>query len=105
MAKSKVKPKAKTEAELSWKDLKIGCFVTEPGSSSQFRTGDWRSRRPIFDFNKCNKCTLCYFFCPEGCIARTDEGYFEADLFYCKGCGICAEECPKEAVTMVEEEQ
>jgi pyruvate ferredoxin oxidoreductase delta subunit len=33
-----------------------------------------------------------------------DEGYPEVNLFYCKGCGICTEECPKEAITQVEEE-
>ena len=103
MAKAKVKPKA--EGELSWKDLEIGLTMTEPGNSSQFKTGDWKSRRPVFDKSKCNKCTLCYYFCPEGCIAKNDEGYFEADLYYCKGCGICAEECPKDAITMVEEEK
>jgi len=25
------------------------------------------------------------------------------DLDYCKGCGICASECPQKAITMVEE--
>ncbi|NIO07336.1 MAG: pyruvate synthase subunit PorD, partial [Deltaproteobacteria bacterium] len=34
-----------------------------------------------------------------------EDGYFEPDLFYCKGCGICATECPKDAITMVEEEK
>lgn len=105
MAKTKVKPKAKkAEDELSWQDIEIGCFITEPGSATQFKTGDWKSRRPVFDFSKCNKCTLCYYYCPEGCIAKTTDGYFEADLFYCKGCGICASECRREAITMVEEE-
>ncbi|GAI10641.1 unnamed protein product, partial [marine sediment metagenome] len=33
------------------------------------------------------------------------EGYFEADMYYCKGCGICARECPTGVVTMVEEEE
>ena len=105
MAKAKVKPRAKAEGELGWKDIEIGCFLTEPGSATQFKTGDWKSRRPVIDFSQCNKCTLCYYYCPEGCIAKTPEGYFEADLFYCKGCGICAEECPKDAITMVEEEK
>jgi pyruvate ferredoxin oxidoreductase delta subunit len=27
-----------------------------------------------------------------------------ADLFYCKGCGICAHECPTFVITMKEEE-
>ena len=93
----------KPENEITWKDLEIGSIVTEPGSASQYRTGDWRSQRPIFDNSKCNKCGLCYIFCPEGCIEQQADGYFKADLFYCKGCGICAEECPKDVITMVEE--
>ena len=99
------KTKDKAKGELGWREIEIGCFITEPGNARQFKTGDWKSRRPVIDFNKCNKCTLCHFFCPEGCMAKTDDGYFLPDLYYCKGCGICAEECPKDAVTMVEEER
>ncbi len=95
----------KPENKITWKDLEIGAIVTEPGNASQYKTGDWRSQRPIFDNSKCNKCGLCYIFCPEGCIKQQADGYFKADLFYCKGCGICAEECPKDVITMVEEEE
>ncbi len=91
--------------EITWKDLEIGAIVTEPGNASQYRTGDWRSQRPIVDKDKCNKCILCYIFCPDGCIERDTEGYFEANLYYCKGCGICANECPRKAITMEEEEE
>ena len=94
---------AKPEAELTWKDLEIGCIVTEPGNARQYRTGDWRSQRPTYDFNKCIKCGQCYIYCPEGCIRQNTEEYFEADMYYCKGCGICARECPKDVITMVEE--
>ncbi len=91
--------------EITWKDLEIGFIVTEPGNASQYQTGYWRSQRPIVDKDKCNKkCILCYIFCPDGCIERNTEGYFEANLYYCKGCGICASECPRKAITMVEEE-
>jgi len=51
------------------------------------------------------KCGVCYIFCPDAAINETDEGFFEADLYYCKGCGICAHECPTQAITMVEEEE
>lgn len=87
----------------TWKDLEIGCIVTEPGSAATYRTGDWRSQRPIWDFDKCIKCGICYIVCPEGCIEPTAEGFFEANLFYCKGCGICARECWTNAIAIVEE--
>jgi pyruvate ferredoxin oxidoreductase delta subunit len=96
---------AKPEGELTWKDIGIGGIVTEPGNASQYRTGDWRSQRPVYDFSRCIKCAVCQIFCPEGCIQPNAEGYFEADLFYCKGCGICWRECQAMAIKMVEEEE
>ena len=95
----------KPESEMTWKDLEIGSIVTEPGNASQYKSGDWRSQRPTYDFKKCIKCGLCSIFCPEGCIEQNEEGYFEANLFYCKGCGICARECWTQAIAMVEEEE
>ena len=96
---------AESESALTWKDIEIGSIVTDAGSASRYKTGDWRSQKPIFDLEKCIKCGLCYIYCPEGCIRQNAEGDFEADMYYCKGCGICARECPKEVITMVEEEE
>ena len=87
----------------SWRELTPGFVVTEPGSSRQYRTGDWRAEHPVFNHDRCIKCGICSLFCPEDCIRQDGEGYFEADLYYCKGCGICAQECWTEAITMVEE--
>jgi len=95
--------KAKSEGELTWRDLEIGTIVTEPESARQYRTGDWRSQRPTYDFDKCIKCGLCWIFCPEACIRQNAQGHFETDLYYCKGCGICARECPTGVITMKEE--
>jgi pyruvate ferredoxin oxidoreductase delta subunit len=48
---------------------------------------------------------MCRTLCPEGCIHEEAEGFFDPDYTYCKGCGICAAECPKEAITMKLEEK
>ena len=96
---------AKADSEMTWKDLEPGCIVTEPGSASQYKTGAWRSQRPTYEFSKCIKCAMCQMFCPEGCIHQNQEGHYVADLDYCKGCGICAKECPTRVIKMVEEEE
>jgi pyruvate ferredoxin oxidoreductase gamma subunit len=100
------KPREVLQAEVlpSWRELLPGCVVTEAGSAKQYRTGDWKSERPVLNHQKCIKCGICYLFCPEGCIGQDEDGYFEANLYYCKGCGICSRECWTEAIKMVEEE-
>ena len=95
---------SKPEGELTWRDFNIGCIVSEPGNAAGYKTGDWRSQRPVYDFNRCLKCGMCQLYCPEGCVKQNKEGYFEADLYYCKGCGICARECPTYVINMKEEE-
>ncbi len=98
------KKTVKTESDIGWRDLEVGAIVTEPGSAEQYQTGGWRSERPILDTGLCNKCGLCYIYCPEGCIKEHDDGFFRANLYHCKGCGICAVECPKDAIKMEDEE-
>ncbi|MGC8462008.1 MAG: 4Fe-4S binding protein [Candidatus Dormibacteria bacterium] len=43
--------------------------------------------------------------CPDNAIIKdpsSGHGY-KIDLEYCKGCGICAEECPCGAIDMIPE--
>lgn len=79
-----------------------GALVFEPGWSEENLTGFWRSLKPVIDHEKCTKCAICWLCCPDAVIQRGDE--YEINLKYCKGCGICAEECPVKAIIMVEEE-
>lgn len=74
--------------------------------STDYKTGDWRSERPVIDHNKCMKCLFCYIYCPEMSIKVnwTKDGSrpekIEVDYEFCKGCGICSEVCPAKAITM-----
>lgn len=97
--------KLKTAYELTWKDIEVGNIITEAGNASLRRTGDWRSERPLVDKEKCNKCGLCWLYCPDGAMKLLEGGYYEPDLYYCKGCGICAKVCRREAITMIGEEE
>lgn len=49
----------------------------------------------------CTRCDTCLVYCPEGIIRRQAPGY-EVDYTYCKGCGICVEECPRKAMEMIQ---
>jgi len=88
---------------LSWKELPGAPVITEGGSSIRYKTGNWRALKPTLDSSKCIKCLLCWFYCPEPAIIRREDDSVEIDYNYCKGCGICAHECPVKAITMVEE--
>lgn len=96
---------AKPIDQIKWQELEIGAVVSETGSSREYKTGTWRSLRPIVDKAQCIRCGVCWLFCPDAAIVQSEEGHFEADLDFCKGCGICARECPVGCISMVGEEQ
>jgi len=63
----------------------------------------WRTMRPIVDHEQCVMCLQCYLLCPDGTIYKQDER-IAVDYDFCKGCGVCANECPKKAIKMEQEE-
>ena len=97
--------KGKDKYNPKWQELEPGPLINEPGSAGHNRTGDWRSFRPVWDHSKCIKCGVCYIYCPDSAIYENEEGYFEANLEYCKGCGICVAECWTHCIEMKEEEE
>lgn len=67
-------------------------------------TGDWRVKRPVILQEACVRCGSCFLYCPVNAVYKTEDGKFDICYDYCKGCGICAHECKKNAITMVAEE-
>jgi NADPH-dependent glutamate synthase beta subunit-like oxidoreductase len=58
-----------------------------------------------FNCGICNQCDNCYMFCPDIAVIR-EKGCQERRINYdyCKGCGLCVVECPRNAMTLKEEE-
>jgi ferredoxin len=51
----------------------------------------------------CNLCLQCFSSCPESCIRVNDQKVgITVDLDFCKGCGLCAYECPRGVIAMEE---
>jgi 2-oxoacid:acceptor oxidoreductase gamma subunit (pyruvate/2-ketoisovalerate family)/2-oxoacid:acceptor oxidoreductase delta subunit (pyruvate/2-ketoisovalerate family) len=67
-------------------------------------TGEWRYRRPELNKIACRLCGWCSIYCPVGCLATGEDKYYHPNLDYCKGCGVCANECPAKAISMRPEE-
>lgn len=57
-----------------------------------------------FNCGLCNECDNCYHFCPDLSVIRgknIEDRHIDYD--YCKGCGICVVECPRNAMILGEE--
>lgn len=57
----------------------------------------------------CMACDNCFTLCPDNAVLKTreraaDGSHYVFDYDYCKGCGLCAHECPVGYIAMVAEE-
>ena len=80
-----------------------GGLIPTPGNSADRETGGWRVQRPVVDIDRCTHCMICWIFCPDSAIRVDNETFLGFDDAHCKGCGICAEECPARCIDMVDE--
>lgn len=68
--------------------------------------------RRCLSCGNCFNCDNCFGVCPDNSVIKLATGSGEGDngrdyafkLDYCKGCGICVNECPSGAIVMVPEE-
>jgi len=61
--------------------------------------------RRCLSCGNCFECDNCYGVCPDNAVIKLGPGRrFRFNYDYCKGCGICATECPCGAIRMVPEE-
>ena len=61
--------------------------------------------RRCLSCGNCFECDNCYGVCPDNAVIKLGPGNrFKFNYDYCKGCGVCAAECPCGAIAMVPEE-
>lgn len=60
--------------------------------------------RRCLSCGNCFECDNCYGVCPDNAVIKLGPGRrFQFNYDYCKGCGVCAAECPCGAIDMVPE--
>lgn len=79
----------KEKATQSFDEVIMGLDQTEAVQSAE----------RCFQCGVCNRCRNCYFFCPDVAIFMKKEG-LAIDYDHCKGCGICAQECPRGVIVL-----
>ena len=103
-----------------WQDMEIGLVIPaipvkeevegweggfRPGRNPTFKKFTTRTMRPVVDFDICTKCTICWLQCPDSCFDVTPDGFYDANMEACCGCGVCEAVCPVEhCITMVNEQ-
>lgn len=61
--------------------------------------------RRCMSCGNCFECDNCFGVCPDNSVIKLGPGNrFKFNYDYCKGCGICAAECPCGAIKMVTED-
>ena len=93
-----------------FEDLNVAHFEKKPrlhpASAQGILAGPERraSARRCFQCGICTFCMRCYDYCPDVSIQMDGKTKDRAiDYDHCKGCGICAEECPRAAISWVHE--
>lgn len=82
-----------------WRGVPTGSFAEVAGGIDE-HAGRAEAAR-CFTCGRCTGCDACLRACPDMAISRFAGGY-RVSSEYCKGCGLCAAECPRGGLVMVE---
>lgn len=86
--------------KINERDIKYS--IARPTKGAAGKTGQWRlGKKPTVNPDKCTSCGKCELFCPDHAIVITD--FAKIDYDYCKGCLICRDVCPVEAISVARE--
>jgi NADPH-dependent glutamate synthase beta subunit-like oxidoreductase len=87
--------------------LELGRRVADFGEvvgGLEEETALYEARR-CMSCGNCFGCDNCFGVCPDNAVLKIEAGHgYAIDYDYCKGCGLCAAECPCGAIVMEPEQ-
>jgi len=92
-----VKAPREKEIHLDSQTRRLGFKEVNAGMESE---AILREVARCFSCATCNSCDNCYIFCPDLAVYKENHQY-KIRTEYCKGCGICVQECPRDAIELV----
>jgi len=94
----------KLQKKIQDPDVRITSF--KPFTSTLTREDAQQEAARCIHCGRCTECDNCLIFCPDISVLfkGNDQFGYIFDYDYCKGCGICFTECPRNSITMIEEE-
>jgi len=112
----KARPSVKLSSQEKWgrfgsinvpkdREVPFGAITPAPVKQQElFMTSNWRIVRPVIDHERCTRCFTCYISCPDSCWSFDEKAEkMEWNWKFCKGCQICINECPADALKAVPE--
>ncbi len=86
-------------------EQRTGCQEIERGLNSEQVAAE---AARCFSCGTCFACDNCWTLCPDEAVLKTKElasdgSHYVFDYDYCKGCGLCAHECPCGFIAMEDE--
>jgi len=87
----------------TWKEYRWPPTIHQPGSATGQNTGDWRSERRCAT-GEVRQVRHLLDLLPDAALFMNEEGFYEVDLYHCKGCKASADGSASKAQSRMVEE-